>query len=76
MLSDGANHFFTFAGIEQDEPIFANGKVICLGQVIGVVLARNQPLAQRAAKAVKVTYKDLPSVITIEVYRTLMRGVQ
>ena len=50
-----------------DEPVFADGKVICFGQIIGVVLAKSQPLAQRAAKAVKVIYEDLPSVITIEV---------
>ena len=47
--------------------MFADGKVVTCGQIIGVVLARDQPLAQRAAKAVKVTYQDLPSVITIEV---------
>lgn len=67
MLSGWSYYFLTFAGIEKDEPVFADGKVICFGQVIGVVLARNQPLAQRAAKAVKVTYEDLPSIITIEV---------
>ena len=50
-----------------DEPVFADGEVICFGQIIGMVLAKSQPLAQRAAKAVKVTYDDLPSVITIEV---------
>ena len=50
-----------------DEPVFADGKVISFGQIIGVVVARDQPLAQRAAKAVKVVYEDLPSVITIEV---------
>ena len=38
------------------------------GQIIGVVLATDKPLAQRAAKAVRVTYEDIhPSVITIEV---------
>ena len=50
-----------------DEEVFADGKVTAFGQVIGVVVAESQPLAQRAAKAVKVTYEDLPSVITIEV---------
>ncbi len=51
-----------------DEQIFADGKVTCIGQLIVVVVATSQPLAQRAAKAVKVTYVDLPSVITIEVH--------
>lgn len=50
-----------------DEDVFADGKVTCIGQVIAVVVATSQQLAQRAAKAVTVTYKDLPSVITIEV---------
>ena len=56
-----------FTGVMNDEPVFADGKVISFGQIIGVVVARDQPLAQRAAKAVKVVYEDLPSVITIEV---------
>ena len=56
-----------FSGVSRDEELFADGKVTCIGQVIAVVVAESQPLAQRAAKAVKVTYEDLPSVITIEV---------
>ena len=61
--------FLSFCiGIGSDEPVFADGKVISFGQIIGVVLAHNQPLAQRAAKAVKVSYEDIePSIITIEV---------
>ena len=48
--------------------MFADGKVLSFGQIIGVVLATGKPLAQRAAKAVRVTYEDIhPSVITIEV---------
>jgi hypothetical protein len=35
-------------------------------QVIGVVVAETEPLARRAAKAVKVTYEDLPAIISIE----------
>ena len=37
------------------------------GQVIGAIVADTQAQAQRAAKAVKVEYEDLPSIITIEV---------
>ena len=59
---------YCFTGAGGDDPVFADGKVVTCGQIIGVVLARDQPLAQRAAKAVKVTYQDLPSVITIEVH--------
>ena len=49
--------------------VFADGKVSHIGQIIGIIVAESQPLAQRAAKAVKVTYEDLSSVITIEVSR-------
>ena len=38
-----------------------------IGQIIGIVVAKSKPLAQRAARAVKVTYTNLPSVLTIEV---------
>ena len=50
-----------------DEEVFADGKVNFIGQIIGVIVAEGKPLAQRAAKLVKVAYEDLPSVITIEV---------
>ena len=50
--------------------MFADGKVNHIGQIIGVIVAESQPLAQRAAKAVKVTYENLPSIITIEVSRS------
>ncbi|KAL5482077.1 hypothetical protein EMCRGX_G022358 [Ephydatia muelleri] len=53
-------------GLFHDEPVYADGEVTCFGQIIAVVVADNQMLAQRAAKAVKVTYDDLPSVITIK----------
>ena len=54
-------------GLFHDEPVYADGEVTCFGQIIAVVVADNQMLAQRAAKTVKVTYHDLPSVITIKV---------
>ena len=56
-----------FAGVGGDELVFSDGEVKHIGQVIGIIVAENQPLAQRAAKAVKVAYEDLPSIITIEV---------
>ena len=37
---------------------------------MGVVVARDKPTAQRAARAVKVTYKELPLILTIEVIGT------
>ena len=51
----------------QDEQVFRAETVTSMGQVIGVVLAADRATAQRAARRVKVTYEDLPAVITIEV---------
>ena len=51
----------------KDEHVFQDGVVTSVGQIIGVVLANTQPLAQQAAKKVKVHYTDLPAVLTIEV---------
>ena len=38
-----------------------------MGQIIGIVVAEDRLTAQRAAKSVKVTYNELPTVFTIEV---------
>ena len=54
-------------GVFHDEPVFADGEVTCFGQIIAIVVAENLMVAQRAAKVVKVTYTNLPSVITIKV---------
>uniref|UniRef100_A0A8C8A1D0 xanthine dehydrogenase n=1 Tax=Oryzias sinensis TaxID=183150 RepID=A0A8C8A1D0_9TELE len=54
-------------GIKQDEFVFADGQVTCVGQIIGAVVADSQPHAQRAAKAVKIEYEELQPVITIQV---------
>ena len=49
----------------------------CIGQLIGLVVAKTRPLAQRAAQLVKIEYKDLPAIITIEVtnYNELIKCV-
>ena len=39
----------------------------CIGQLIGLVIAKTRPLAQRAAQLIKIKYEDLPAIITIEV---------
>ncbi|KAM8705161.1 hypothetical protein ACLKA7_009592 [Drosophila subpalustris] len=50
-----------------DEYVFAAGKVHCYGQVIGVIAADNQTLAQRAARLVRVEYEEItPVIVTIE----------
>ena len=37
-----------------------------MGQPIGAIAARDQDTAQRAAKLVKVEYRELPAIVTIE----------
>lgn len=56
-----------WTGMFDDEVVFADGEVTHMGQIIGMVLATNQMLAQQAAKLVQVSYTNLPAVITIEV---------
>ncbi|KAM8946598.1 xanthine dehydrogenase/oxidase isoform 2-T2 [Pelodytes ibericus] len=53
-------------GIGHDETIFADDVVTCIGHIIGAVVADTQELAQRAAKLVKISYEDLPAIITIQ----------
>lgn len=51
-----------------DEEVFASEKVTCVGQVVGLLVARDQDTARRAAKLVKVQYQDVqPAIITIQV---------
>uniref|UniRef100_H0WGC0 Xanthine dehydrogenase/oxidase n=1 Tax=Otolemur garnettii TaxID=30611 RepID=H0WGC0_OTOGA len=53
-------------GIGNDETIFAKDEVTCVGHIIGAVVADTPEHAQRAALGVKITYEDLPAIITIE----------
>lgn len=64
-IEDKNNEFHVV--LQKDEVIFAKNKVNYMGQVIGVVLAKDKDSAEHAAKVVKVTYKDLaPVIITME----------
>ena len=54
----GAPHF--------DEVFFAEGEVHTAGQPIAMILATSALKAQEAARAVKVEYEELPSILTIE----------
>ncbi|XP_022080496.1 xanthine dehydrogenase/oxidase-like isoform X2 [Acanthaster planci] len=56
---------FSGTSAEYDDVLFAEKEVISVGQVIGVVVADNQIIAQRAAKLVQVEYEELPAIITI-----------
>ncbi|XP_055483476.1 xanthine dehydrogenase/oxidase [Psammomys obesus] len=53
-------------GLLNDETVFAKDKVTCVGHIIGAVVADTREHAERAAKVVKITYEDLPAIITIE----------
>lgn len=53
-------------GIANDETIFAKDEVTCIGHIIGAVIADTPEHAQRAALGVKITYDDLPAIITME----------
>ncbi|MED6259817.1 hypothetical protein ATANTOWER_000009 [Ataeniobius toweri] len=53
-------------GMRQDETIFADGQVTCVGHIIGAMVADTQLHAQRAAKAVKIQYEELKPVVTIQ----------
>jgi xanthine dehydrogenase/oxidase len=51
----------------QDEFIFAEDIVTSCGQIVVMTIALNQQTAQRAAKLIKVEYKDIePLILTIE----------
>ena len=58
---------YTYVGTGNDEEVFADGKVIYAGQLVGMVVAETRMQARRAAKAVSIIYEDLPTVLNIEV---------
>uniref|UniRef100_A0A8B9RDK4 Xanthine dehydrogenase n=1 Tax=Astyanax mexicanus TaxID=7994 RepID=A0A8B9RDK4_ASTMX len=54
--------------VVSDETVFADNKVTCVGHIIGAVVADTQAHAQRAAKAVKISYEELqPVIVSIQV---------
>ncbi|XP_051167236.1 xanthine dehydrogenase [Leptopilina boulardi] len=52
--------------IFHDEEVFYGKKVTSQGQVIGVIVAVDQLIAQRAAKSVKIDYQVLTPIVSIE----------
>lgn len=56
----------TFGAPFHDEVVYADGEVHTAGQPIAMILATSASRAQEAARAVKVEYEDLPSVLSIE----------
>ena len=63
-LKDGTNIFGT--AVFKDEVVFAEDRVYCVGMIIGLIIADSQENAQKASRMVKIEYKELPPIITIE----------
>lgn len=59
----GANDLGT---VIHDEEVFASSIVTCIGHPIGVIVADTEALARAAARAVIVSYEDIPAVLSIE----------
>ncbi|KAK2531938.1 Xdh [Columba guinea] len=53
-------------GIANDETVFAEDVVTCVGHIIGAVVADTQEHSRRAAKAVKIKYEELKPIVTIQ----------
>ncbi|XP_074845961.1 xanthine dehydrogenase/oxidase isoform X2 [Carettochelys insculpta] len=53
-------------GIANDETVFADNIVTCVGHIIGGVIADTHEHSRRAAQAVKIQYEDLTPIITIQ----------
>ncbi|XP_045109509.1 xanthine dehydrogenase/oxidase-like isoform X2 [Portunus trituberculatus] len=50
-----------------DHEVFASKMVDCIGQIVGIVVAKDQPTAQRAARLVRIDYEDVDTpIITIQ----------
>jgi xanthine dehydrogenase large subunit len=50
--------------IIHDDPIFADGLVMYVGQPIFIVIAQTHDQARRAARLAEVTYEELPAILT------------
>jgi xanthine dehydrogenase large subunit len=59
----GHNDVSPWAG---DDPLFAPGRVMYVGQALFAVVAITRAQARAAAKLGKITYQDLPAYITID----------
>lgn len=59
--------FFSRSFFDTPEEIFTTGHVYHCGQTIGMIVADNLTIARKAAKAVKITYKNHKSLILVSV---------
>jgi CO/xanthine dehydrogenase Mo-binding subunit len=48
--------------INKDRPLLAVDKVRCIGDAIALVAARNEAAADKALRAIDLTYEDLPAI--------------
>jgi CO/xanthine dehydrogenase Mo-binding subunit len=55
-----------FGPLAQDQPVLANGKVKFAGQPIAVIIAESPRQAEQGVAAVKVSYTELPAIMTFE----------
>ncbi|XP_054835162.1 xanthine dehydrogenase/oxidase isoform X1 [Eublepharis macularius] len=53
-------------GMKNDETIFAEDTVTCVGHIIGGIVADTQEHSRRAARAVKIIYEELTPIVTIQ----------
>ncbi|MDB5540282.1 MAG: aldehyde oxidase [Devosia sp.] len=51
---------------KHDEPVFASTHVVTWGQPLFAVISANREAARRAAKLVKIEYRDLPHVTDVD----------
>jgi xanthine dehydrogenase large subunit len=65
ILADDIPGGKTLATSLADEPIFAHGQVLHVGQVVGLVIADSVNTARRAAKAVQVLVNERPAALDV-----------
>nr|XP_056708333.1 xanthine dehydrogenase/oxidase [Euleptes europaea] len=53
-------------GMKDDEKVFAETTVTCVGHIIGGIVADTQEHSRRAARVVKITYEELTPIVTIQ----------
>ncbi len=61
----GANFPYRFGLYMHDRYIFAQDRVRFVGEQVAAVIARDVVTAKRAAKLVKVTYRELPPILDV-----------
>ena len=65
-IPDGGTNNYGVTATD-DEVMFADGRVHCYGQLVGLIVARDLSTAKDAAQLVKISYHDIPgAVLSIE----------